>query len=90
MTHYGIDPIDDEGEMSRCAPDADTIKIEWDKDSLTQNTFPTDKRSRCSSRYKSKRESSSFLPPFSDQAARSNRQPERGFLEMLDCDEVTC
>lgn len=30
MTHYGIDPIDDEGKMSRRAPDVDTIKIERD------------------------------------------------------------
>lgn len=35
MTHYGLNPIDDEGKIPRCAPDADTIEIEWDKDSLT-------------------------------------------------------
>jgi len=35
MTHYDLDAIGGEGKMSRCAPDVDTIEIEWDKDSLT-------------------------------------------------------
>jgi len=83
MTQYGLDPIDDEGEMSRCAPDVDTIKIEWDKDSLTRNTFPTDKRSRSSS-HSGLREASPLSISLSSQriarstALFSSRKKEQG------------